>query len=548
MRHNIKWLAPILIILLIAGCGGGPSIPAGLSGTVSFSGEPSSSLPDLSILLATTKLGTKRVAVMSRTTTSEPNQLIIHFNKKLNSREQEEILKSLHLKLNRRLYKRSDACTASPVGIPLSDALAQAQASPQILFAQYDYKLHKTADSSDPNYSLQWGLKLSKFNTAWDNYPGRDEVIVAVLDSGINLSSAEFSGRLVQLDGNPETDPSDNIWNASDGEDNRFSHGTNIAAIIAADPANGYGYAGAFWNSGPGSGIKIMPIRVLNRKGEAEFSIVSDGIHWAIDNGARIINLSLGVDETGISMPVTGLEEAFSYAADHGVTIICAVGNENTSRLNYPARLTTEYSNVITVGAVGHAAVRAYYSNYGAGLTVMAPGGDGSGTDYQRYIYNITFDKMVPQAEVLNIPFMGTSMSAPHVTALAAMLFSYGLTDPADIKEVIARSATDLGAEGYDSRYGYGLINAAAAFIVKDNLVNITAATIVLRNTVTLGEQTLNPDTNGYYHFPNAPAGTYELTASLPLSGGYRYFRTYPLTISGSMRKNIVLQLVPDSM
>jgi hypothetical protein len=369
----------------------------------------------------------------------------------------------------------------------------------------------------------------------------------------MNVDSQEFTNRLA-----PQSDwknyiennanPRDFDWDQKTGD--QYSHGTNVAGIIAAKPNNGIGYASGLWNDS----FKILPIRVLDSTGQGEMINVADGIKWAVDHGAKIINLSLGTSAGADSPEV---DDAFTYANQHGVVIVCAAGNETTA-VDYPTRLAGSYPNVIAVGATGYTNSLAYYSCYGPEVTVVAPGGDDRvGTNsHQQAIWNITYDRKA-QTEVYDIGFLGTSQATPHVTALAALLYSYGVTSPSDIKTIISQSATNLGGDGPNNQYGYGLINAFAALIrmtynPSSYLLNLNDITVGIRDPQTKQDirPPVHPDGNGVYHLPQIKNGNWELYAGYPPSAnGYKYYRVIPINVNvnGPIVRNFSLYLVPAS-
>lgn len=206
-------------------------------------------------------------------------------------------------------------------------------------------------------------------------------------------------------------------------------HGTHVAAIIGATAGNGYSMAGIASNA------LILPIRVLGASGEGTAVTVADGIRYAVDSGAKVINLSLGAREYS-----EYLEQAIEYAHAHGALCVAAAGNDGQGELSYPARSPL----VLAVGATDKNDELASFSNYGAGLSVVAPGEE---------IPSLLNDGNVAYAS-------GTSMAAPHVSAAAALVYSLraGAT-PEYVKGIIEKSTIDLGRPGYDPQYGYGRID-----------------------------------------------------------------------------------------
>ena len=212
--------------------------------------------------------------------------------------------------------------------------------------------------------------------------------------------------------------------------------------------------------AGVAYGASIMPVKVLNSRGSGTYADIADGIRFAADNGADVINLSLG----GSSPSIT-LENALAYAYNKGVTIVAAAGNNSSNSLLYPAA----YNNyVIAVGATRYDETLAPYSNYGAGLDVVAPGGDMSvdqnGDGYGDGILQQTFGGAWWNPRWGYYFYQGTSMASPHVAGVAALIIANGnATAPGDVQMLLQSTADDLGTAGRDNTYGWGLINAMAA-------------------------------------------------------------------------------------
>lgn len=274
---------------------------------------------------------------------------------------------------------------------------------------------------NDPEFANQPYLTMIDVAGGWDYTTGSGNVIIAVIDTGVDYTNLDLSGRLVG--------GYDFVNNDYDPFDDN-GHGTHVAGIIAATGNNGNGIAGLDWQA------KIMPIKVLDASGSGSDLNVYYGILYAVDNGASIINLSLALDSYSALVAA-----AVDYASSRGVTVVAASGNTN-STVNYPAALP----QVIAVGAVDNSENRAFYSNYGSALDVVAPGNnvlstEGSGLNYRT----------------------GTSMAAPQVTGLASLLKSIRPMTPAQIKTTIETTSKDLGANGWDQYFGNGLIQVRHA-------------------------------------------------------------------------------------
>lgn len=306
----------------------------------------------------------------------------------------------------------------------------------------YIYKAY--AVPNDSYYSYQWHYEAINLPKAWDIIKSAD-VIVAVVDTGVSFTHPDLQGIFV--------DGYDFVDNDSDPTDpsNDVSHGTHVTGTIAALSNNGKGVAGVNWG---GYGIKIMPIRVLGADGSGTLDAVANGVRYAADHGAKIINMSLG---GGGDSQI--LREAIQYAYNKGVTIVCAAGNEN-GPVSYPAK----YPETIAVSSVRYDLQRAPYSNYGPEVDVAAPGGDTSvdqnGDGYADGVLSTIWSKDNGDTYMF---LQGTSMAAPHVAGVAALLYASGKTTPEEIREALKNTAKDLGPAGEDDYYGAGLIDAYAA-------------------------------------------------------------------------------------
>jgi serine protease len=270
--------------------------------------------------------------------------------------------------------------------------------------------------------------------------------------------------------------PYDFIWDDPEALD-MDGHGTHVAGTIGQLTNNNVGVAGMAFN------VRLMPVKVVDGDWDFVFNsprvgtddVVARGIRYAADNGAQIINLSIG--RSGRSAPV--LRSAVQYAVSRGAFLSIAVGNDaqTGNPPNVLAEFAREVDGAVAVGAIGRDRLRAFYSNTGAYLELMAPGGDQRRHGTDGGIVQQTYDRdlvdtlllgparfRAPRFDVFVYDFyQGTSMAAPHVSGFAALLLQQGITSPAAIEAAMKRSATDLGAPGPDREYGDGLINPRAA-------------------------------------------------------------------------------------
>jgi subtilisin family serine protease len=292
---------------------------------------------------------------------------------------------------------------------------------------------------NDSFYSSQWNLHNMGIEDAWPMSLG-EGVVVAVIDSGVSTAGLDTPINMVA--------GYDFIDDDDDATD-EHGHGTHVAGTIAQSTNDGLGTAGIAPEA------MIMPVRVLGADGSGSSQGVAAGITWAVDNGADVINLSLGA-RVGSQVE----QEAVRYALDHGVVVIAATGNDGEAQsLNYPAA----YNGVIAVGATGFDSVVAPYSNGGRGIDFAAPGGDmGEDLDGDGYPDGVLQETFQGNGVWNWYFFQGTSMASPHVAGAYALLLSAG-ANPSEAYVALTDTSLDMGSEGYDVTYGQGEIHIGAA-------------------------------------------------------------------------------------
>lgn len=300
---------------------------------------------------------------------------------------------------------------------------------PRVEYAELDYRVHATIIPNDTYYtSRQWGLPKIQAPSAWDLTTGTSDIVIAIVDTGVDLNHPDLNDKIVpgwdfvNDDGNPQDD---------------HGHGTHVAGIAAAESNNSQGVAGASW------GARIMPLKVLDKKGDGYYSDVASAVLYAYNHGARIINLSLGG-----SNPSQVLEDALEDVYEDGCLVTAAAGNDGRSGIDYPAR----YPPAMAVAATDQDDVRASFSDWGPEMDVAAPGVD---------IYSTLW---TPPSNHTYGWKMGTSMSAPLVAGEAALVWSLcpGLSN-VQVRSIIQSTATDRGPTGWDVYYGWGRIDASSA-------------------------------------------------------------------------------------
>jgi len=398
-------------------------------------------------------------------------------------------------------YADFDIVTIDAAADPEAVA-AQLDTQPDVDYAQARYIVRPMFTPNDPLYSRQWNYPAIDMERAWDINPGAaDSVVVAVLDSGVafrsgvvryfapawQLGSGPVFPTLGVVDvpfaaapdlGGPDrfVAPRDFIWDDTLPFDLN-GHGTHVSGTIGQLTNNGVGVAGMAFN------VKIMPVKVLAELWDLIFGspfvgtddVVARGVRYAADNGAKVLNMSIG--RSGPPAPV--IEDAINYAVSRGAFVVAAAGNAFLSGnpISRPADVAPRIEGMVAVGAIGRDRVRARYSNTGAYVELAAPGGDQVRNGLSGGVLQQTFDPdmtetfllgpsqyRAPRFDVFTYQFFqGTSMAAPHVSGFAALLMQQGITSPAAIEAIMERYATDLGPPGRDDEFGHGLINPRAA-------------------------------------------------------------------------------------
>lgn len=283
---------------------------------------------------------------------------------------------------------------------------------------------------NDPEYNKQWNLRSINIESAWDETKGSG-VTVAVIDTGIAPAPDLKNTKFVK--------GYDFVNDRIEAYDDS-GHGTHVAGTIAQSTNNNFGVAGIAYEA------SLMPLKVLGAGGGGTVADIAEAIRYAADNGADVINMSLGgAGESKL------MAEAIDYAYDKGVVIVAAAGNANQNAAAYPAR----YPRVIGVAALDSAGVKAPYSNFGAGVDISAPGGSETGLILQNTIDPQTGDYIFAG-------YQGTSMAAPHVAGVAALVKASGIKEPDEVLNVLQQSSRAVKEDPLN-HFGAGHLDAAAA-------------------------------------------------------------------------------------
>jgi thermitase len=355
-----------------------------------------------------------------------PGQFLVKFQPGFAAAERAKAAGALNGKLIHRINALDidllefPALKGSVSAKAVEQVLNSLKQNPNVLFVEPNLIVKADFVPNDPGYSQQWGWDVIDAPEAWDTTQGSSSTVIAIVDTGVQRNHPDLDAKIVA-----GYDFVDNDAAPDDGN----GHGTHVAGTTAAETHNATGGAGLCPN------CSIMPVRVLDNSGSGTLQAVADGIIWAADNGAKVINMSLGAASGAAT-----LQSAVDYAWGKGVFLACAAGNDGSSSPNYPAY----YSNCFAVASTTSSDTRSSFSNYGSWVEAAAPGSSIYST-WTGSSYNT---------------ISGTSMATPHVAGLAGLLASQGLTN-AQIRDRIMATADPISGTG--TYWTAGRINAKNA-------------------------------------------------------------------------------------
>jgi thermitase len=392
----------------------------------------------------------------------------------------------IHRQLGGQVKETIPGIGVQVVAVPKGQAMAKVKAyssNARVAYAEPDFVAEVVGSPNDPGFGNQWGMVKIQAPQAWDVTAGSSNINIAILDTGVDLDHPDLANKIIS-----------NInFSSSNTTDDVNGHGTHVAGIAAAITNNSIGVAGL------GYSATIMNVKVMGDTGSGTYSAIASGVTWAADNGAEIINMSLG----GSSYSST-LEDAVNYAWSKGVVVVAAAGNNGNSVPCYPAY----YANCIAVAATDASDARASWSSYGDWVDVAAPG---------LSIYSTLKDNGYGYKS-------GTSMASPHVAGLAALVFTTVSDTNGDgklnneVRSRIEATCDYIGVTGI----GYGRINAARAVSsvpvlvgkISGQVTNTKDGSTISGVQVSDGSRTALTNATGSYTIYNVPVGGYQVVAS----------------------------------
>ena len=342
--------------------------------------------------------------------------------------------------------------------------------NPNVLYVEHDGVVNALDVPNDPLYPAQWGTKRIGMESVWSsNFAEGTGITIAVVDEGLYYNHPDFFGTTIRtdidydfVDNDYDTKPTTNCFSFQTLQYEAENHGTFVTGVIVSALNDNYGLSGV-------GKFDVLPIRALNECGGGSYSDVAQGIIYAADHGADVINLSLGSEYWEYSVLHDAIKYATGYPSE--AVVVASSGNQGDSRTSYPAG----FDEVISVGATAVDDTIASYSQYGPTLDLSAPGAEApeGSCDFATMTYILTTGVHTtsgntspsnPAWEYYCVA--GTSFASPYVSAVAGLVKAAN-QDPCisneDIQLRLEQTAEDLGAPGWDPYFGYGLVRADMA-------------------------------------------------------------------------------------
>jgi thermitase len=362
-----------------------------------------------------------------------PNELLVKFRPGTPARVQAGVHHAIGAAVRGELAALDVEVVTLPTGTDPQQAASVYARDPAVEYAEPNYVSVANSTPNDPSFAQQWGLSKIQAPLAWNVTQGREDISIAILDSGIDLNHEDLSAKIVATQN----------FSTSDTDDDNYGHGTHLAGIAAAITDNGLGIAGL------GSRCTLINAKVDEDNGAARSSAVAQGIAWAVDSGAKVICMSFGASTASQTV-----ETAINYAWDRGAVLVASAGNTNSTTPNYPAF----YEHCISVAATDPSDQKEAHSNFGSWVDVAAPGAG---------ILSTLPSHPFAMQPLYSLPLgygtlSGTSQATAFVAGLAGLVWStpFG-TSNAAVRARIEQTCDPITGTG--TLWRSGRINAARA-------------------------------------------------------------------------------------
>lgn len=385
-----------------------------------------------------------------------PRQILVKFNEGVSEDVKEKILKETRARIKYEILKVGVKIIELPNEADERALLNVFKSKKEIKFAEFDQIVGiESIIPNDPWYGNQWHLPKIQAPQAWNYTTGSQNIIVAILDTGVDSTHTDLVNKLV---------PGWNIYDNNSDTTDVIGHGTAVAGTVGAETYNGNGVASVGWN------CMIMPVRISDSQGYTTYSLAANGLIWAADRGARVANISYVVSESQT------VASAAKYFMDKGGVVTVSAGNQST----YISTADNPY--VLTVSATRMDDSFATFSNYGNIVDLSAPG-----SSIYTTIKGGAYD-----------PVAGTSFSSPIVAGVACLVMSANPSlSGAEVQKIIKESTDDLGEPGWDSKFGTGRVNAYKALVgISMTQTDYVSPSVVIDSpsdgSVVMGEVNIN--------------------------------------------------------
>ncbi|MBI9015520.1 MAG: DUF5011 domain-containing protein [Clostridiales bacterium] len=392
-------------------------------------------------------------------------QLIIGYHGNSTADEKRSIRATMQLELKANL----NSINAEVITVKnerANEVLSNLKKNPNVKFAEYDYLAYIDHIPNDVRYPYQVYLHYMNASEAWDYSKGSPDITVAVLDTGILTSNTDLNN--INVSGY-------NIADSNSDYTDYAGHGTGVISVIAAEMDNSFGFAGV----APECSFKVL--KVIDEQGYSTYSDLIRALEYATTLRVDVINMSVSGRSDSLSLKL-----AIDNAYNSGITIVAAAGNESSTTVSFPAA----YDNVVGVGAVNTSGDKMTFSNTGNGLTVVAGGSAmiATSTDY------------ITSAS-------GTSFASPYVAGLIALMYSVddNMT-PSRVFDILEATSTDLGSNGYDTTFGYGVINMGEAVAMASGNISTPASDTTPPVLILNGDSQMSLEVGSIYNEPGAQA------------------------------------------